>query len=794
MSASKKYFILTIALTACLIFFFYGKVILSPNQYLFAPTGDGFTAYYNTSWHIEFDSSYTEFTGSNYPFGEHTVYSEYRLLISNSIKAIGKIFPSINKQNVAITNLSILFSILFCAIFIYLIFKELGVKKWLAVSATIGITFLAPQVGRFDNHLTLAYLNCFPMTWYFLIKFFNSEDTKKWSTLLFFNNLGWFFIHSYLGLIATLFSGAFWVIYFLKNRNWTFITNYLHFSIQVFLPLLGFMGFVKMTDTHVGRTENPLGFLLYNAEPDDIFIPHHAPLKPILDSFFDIHLKWEAWSYVGILTTGILLFLLFHFGKKAFEQKRIYPKIDWLQNKHLKIAFPASLLCLIFAFGYPFKAFPILLEWIPLIKNFRTTGRFGWIFYFVSTVSVTYVLHEYLERLKEKRKHITVLATALGISLLPLLYLIEGFAHHLEMSKKITTKINVFEKENLAKVYLKALEKIDVSKYQAIIPLPLYYCGSENFSRPIHDHSSEVSKIFSYHTQLPLLAFDVGRTSIEESKKIVQIVSPNLYKKLILNDLTSEKPFLIIESDELTQYENELKNRSSVIYKTNDFQVREISRSKLLEVDSTKILAELSDLKASLGFEEKPLDIPLPIYNNILTTDSTAFFYQDNFKNSLSKFARYSTGAFESTKRGENILAKFDANTFEKNKTYVLSAWFFNGQNDALNDWFRFIIEERNPKTGEFKYTTCFPEFSEVIDGDWSLVEMDFQVDFPENEIRAITIGKKLTLDLPLYIDDLMIRKKGVDVFEEFLRYDSVFYVKKNNHYQQDIYNYPKVK
>ena len=789
MSASKKYFLWTIVLTSCLIFFFYGKIILSPNQYLFAPTGDGLTAYYNTSWHIEFDSTYTEFTGSNYPFGEHTVYSEYRLLISNSIKALGKVFPSINKQNIGSTNLSILFSILFCAIFIFLIFKELGVKRWLAVCATIGITFLAPQVGRFDNHLTLAYLNCFPMTWYFMIKFFQSPNQKKWTTLLFLNNLGWFFIHSYLGLIAALFSGSFWLVYFLKNKHSTIITNYLHFSIQVFFPLICFMGFVKTTDTHVGRTENPLGFLLYNAEPDDIFIPHHAPIKPFLDSFFDIHLKWEAWFYVGILTTSILLILLFHFGKKALEQKRIYPKLNWMQNDHLKIAFPASLLCLIFAFGYPFKAFPILLEWIPLIKNFRTTGRFGWIFYFVATVSVTYVLQEYLEQLKKKGKSVIVL---LGISILPLLYFVEGFAHHFEMSKKITTKLNVFEKENLGKDYLTALEKIDVSKYQAIIPLPFYYCGSENFSRPIHDHSSEVSKIFSYHTQLPLLAFDVGRTSIEESKKIVQVISPNIYQKLIINDLPSEKPFLIIESDELTKYENELKNRSSIVFETKNFRVREISRAELLQVDSTKLLRELSELKTALGFQEEPFYSPPPIYNNILTSDSTAFFYQNNFKNAPSNHARFSKGAFEKTKRGENELAKFEAKTFEKNKTYVLSAWFFNGQNDALNDWFRFIVEERNPKTGEFKYTTCFPEFAEVIDGNWSLAETDFQVDFPENEIRVITIGKALTLDLPLYIDDLMIREKGVDVFEEYIKDEGAFYVKKNNHYQKDIYNVPE--
>ena len=783
----NKYFLITIVTLTALIFFFYGKVLLSPNQYLFAPTGDGFTAYFNTSWHIEFDSSNTQFTGNNYPYGEHTIYTEYRLLISNSIKALGKVFPAIKKQNVAITNLSILFSILLCGIFIWLIFKELGVKGWLAVSSTIGITFLAPQVGRFDNHLTLAYLNCFPMTWYFLIRFFKNVDSQNsnfsWSIILLLNNLGWLFIHSYLGLLAALFSGAFWLVWFLKKQEWKIATNYLHFVLHTFIPLLMFMGYVKMTDIHEGRTENPLGFFLYNSEPDDIFIPHHPPLRPLIDHFFSVQLKWEGWAYVGLLTTVILFYLIFHFIRKGIQQKRFYPKINWLQNENLKIAFPASLLCLIFAFGYPFKAFPELLEWFPIIKNFRTTGRFGWIFYFVSTVSVTFLLHEYLQRIETKKSKFFILA----IILLPLSYLIEGFAHHFEMSKKITQQINVFDKNNLDKNYSTALTKIQEDKYQAIIPLPYYHCGAEDFRRPIEDLSSKVSKIFSYHTQIPLMAFDVGRTSIMEGKKMIQTFSPTYYKKLIINDLPSEKPFLIVISDELnSKYEESIKKRSQSIYDTKGFQLMEISKRDLLRWDSTIISNEFRKRTESDDIVVKDL---IPIKNNTFTNDTTSFIYQDDFENKSSSFSHFSKGAFEFPKRGENVLANFTANTFQKGKTYSLSTWFYNGQNDALNDWFRFIVEERNPKTGEFKYLkTTFPEFSEVIDGNWSLVEMDFEIDYPENEIRIITIGKKLTADVNIRVDGLLIREKGVDVFQNRIEHDGQFYIKKNNHIQKDKY------
>ena len=850
----NKYFLITITILIALIFFFYGKIILAPNHYLFAPAGDGFTAYFNTSWHIEFDNSNTQFTGNNYPYGEHTVFTEYRLLLSNSIKALGNIFPAIKKQNVAITNLSIIFSILLCGVFIWLIFKELGVKKWLAVSATIGITFLAPQVGRFDNHLTLAYLNCFPMTWYFLMRFFKNfnvesspqsffvspESTPQpppaevvpptrdtlhfwhnlllrsgsafekrvkqkgsggglrtnrkrlengfgksksfWTTILFLNNLGWLFTHSYLGLLTALFSGAFWLVWFFKNQNWKNITNYLHFVIQTFAPLLLFMGYVNLTDIHEGRTKNPLGFFLYNSEPDDIFIPHHPPLRPLLQHFFDIQLKWEGWAYVGLLTTLILTFLIFHFIKKGIQQKHIYPKLNWLQNEHLKIAFPASLLCLIFAFGYPFKAFPELLEWFPIIKNFRTTGRFGWIFYFVSTVSITFLLHEYLEKAKTQKSKFFIAA----VCLLPLTYLIEGFAHHYEMSYKITQQINVFDKKNLNQDYTTALSKIPKDKYQAIIPLPYYHCGAEDFRRPIHDLSSKVSKIFSYHSQIPLMAFDVGRTSIMEGKKMIQTLSPTYYKKLIINDLPSDKPFLIVISDALdSPYEKAIKDRANTIYGTKEFQLKEISKEELLRWDSTSISNEFENRTESDDVLFNDLH---SVKNNTFTTDTTSFIYQNDFEDQTSSFSHFSKGAFEFPKRGETILAKFSPNTFNKEKTYRLSTWFYNGQNDALNDWFRFIVEERNPKTGEFKYlTTVFPEFSEVIDGDWSLVEMDFKVDYPQNEIRIITIGKTLTADVLIRVDGLLIREKGVDVFQNKIEYKGANFLKKNNHIQKSV-------
>ncbi|MBK6965195.1 MAG: hypothetical protein IPH20_14970 [Bacteroidales bacterium] len=97
---------------------------------------------------------------------------------------------------------------------------------------------------------------------------------------------------------------------------------------------------------------------------------------------------------------------------------------------------------------------------------------------------------------------------------------------------------------------------------------------------------------------------------------------------------------------------------------------------------------------------------------------------------------------------------------------------------DALNMWFRFIVEEYDEQADTWKSTTWFPEHSEVINGDWSLVEGVFEVSNPKNRIYIVTIGKKEAKE-PLFIDDLLIRENGTDVYRFTVGDSTLFY---NNH------------
>ena len=104
--------------------------------------------------------------------------------------------------------------------------------------------------------------------------------------------------------------------------------------------------------------------------------------------------------------------------------------------------------------------------------------------------------------------------------------------------------------------------------------------------------------------------------------------------------------------------------------------------------------------------------------------------------------------------------------------------WMYNGVQDALNDWFPLIIEECDEAKNVSGSIICLPEESEVIFGNWSLVEGVFEVKNPKNKIYIITNGKDSYKEA-LFTDDLLIVEEGVDVYSLNNNKDKLFF---NNH------------
>ena len=160
-----------------------------------------------------------------------------------------------------------------------------------------------------------------------------------------------------------------------------------------------------------------------------------------------------------------------------------------------------------------------------------------------------------------------LLSGILFIILINGLYVSEAFSHHEDVSKSIIESPNLFKYELLPPKYKVALSQIDSDNFQAILTLPFYYYGSESFARPRDDASVRSSIVLSYHTGLPNFCTSLTRTSISESKKIVQLLSPNFYEKKIKGDLKSNKPILIIqECAKLTFHEKNILRNAKLIH------------------------------------------------------------------------------------------------------------------------------------------------------------------------------------------------------------------------------------
>ena len=73
-----------ISVSLVIVAFFYGRILLSPNQYMFGTTGDAIKNYYTYAYYISHNDSYTNFEGMNYPYGESFLYTDCHPILASA--------------------------------------------------------------------------------------------------------------------------------------------------------------------------------------------------------------------------------------------------------------------------------------------------------------------------------------------------------------------------------------------------------------------------------------------------------------------------------------------------------------------------------------------------------------------------------------------------------------------------------------------------------------------------------------------------------------------------------------
>ena len=658
--------------------FFYGNILIHPNSYLFSSDGDAMKNYYTYAYFIKNNVSNTNFEGMNFPYGENYLYTDCQPVLASSLKAIAHIFPGISDYSIGIINFLMIISMIVTVLLLYFIFIELKIKRLLAALSALAIMVLSPQIFRMTGHLALSYSCFIPLTIYLLLKFENSNFKIKYGVFLLISNLFWLFIHAYLGVIAITLILTYTFVKFIGEKISKLnidLRNYVIVLSTIILPLITYIVFLKLTDVHTGRTTNPWGIFVYYADFSTIFLPNHQPLNPIVKYFipkFTQH--WEGWAYIGVISIISFVFYIVKCWQKTRKNKKLMIDTYWLDNRQLRNLLFASIIVMLFSILFPFRlGLEGLLKYLEIIKQFRAIGRFAWVFYFVIAIVSVYFTNKLFYNYLGKGKKI--LAWTILI-LVPVVIFYEGIYYHPEVSSNITRTANLFDRNQLDGSLQDGLRLIDARKYQAVIPLPFYYIGSENYGKEGNNAIYRLAIILSYHLKLPIMASYLTRTSIWESKNLMQLFSDNFYKKAIEDDLTDNRPFLVVyDHSALSGNESYFLNKSRVVFESPDYTILEIAKKALFENTASEEVkayeAKVQNLMSKKGF---------------MVGDTSKYFYYNGFEDSKSDVSFRGKGALNSWMKDYTLPVKIMPGELKKDQVYTVRFWMYNKGNNYGQD------------------------------------------------------------------------------------------------------------
>ncbi|MDI1354390.1 MAG: hypothetical protein PSX36_05710 [bacterium] len=602
-------------------FGYYHSVLLNANSVLSGITGDALKNYYTYAFHITNDSELLHFSGMNFPYGEHVVYTDCQPLLTFLLR----LFPFTHQHLIGILHWLLFASFIVTPLIFYRIFQRLNIDKLSSFFISLGITLLSPQFGKiFGGHHGLAY-GCFiPLSILFILEYQQKKQPAILIKICLYNFL-LFFIHPYLGFSSSVFTFLSLSFFFLFDfRREKILMNGGSILISGVLPIILFKLFMVVTDQHLNRTGEPQGLNVLVENIDSILAPDFGPFQNFLETIFQKKIQHlEGHSYLGVF---VIFLALGFFGTLPFLFKKYFFR------KELLALLSASMILLFISFGLHYRLFDVLHLKISALDQFRAVCRFAWTFYYVLPIFLFSVIYHSLEPYFENR---SLLRTFKLLSLLFfLLNFVEANYYYTKDQNNFWKFRNVFNEACLNSEEKKIIRQLKTDVPQAILPLPLFHIGSETYARLGGDNSMIPAMIYSYHANVPIMGVSMSRTSITETENEIQLL--NSYKRIksaaaLLKDL----PFFVIKTeDALLPDEDRLLSKFKYLWRNDSLQMGYISKAQLLlrksgKYDLTLNAALIHSLDTS-GVIFIPTDNKKPFTNTISRDYETIYILDSN--------------------------------------------------------------------------------------------------------------------------------------------------------------------
>jgi hypothetical protein len=743
------------------------------NYGVIEPWGDGYKTYHAFLYHVDHDSTYSHFEGMNYPYGEHVVPADTEPALSNAVKWLTALGVDLKEYALGILNFSMLVSLLLCALFLYLIFRRLQLPVWYAIAAAVALTFLAPQAHRMGSHYGLARPEVMPMVFYGLLRM---EETRLYRHSIFIGLVTLIYsgIHFYFFALIAFTVTAYFAFRLLILQNWKAWPTYLmHYLFQIIVPLLFFYFWMMHLDPVTDRSAAPWGFFHYRAYPAGIFTSPFEPHWQWLNEQW-LHIRsldFEARSYIGLVAIFGLVSLLIYWLWHRWKTKEKRPA--WVEHKpherFLLFQLLAAVAVLIFSFGIPFiiPGLEGLVDLAGPVRQFRSIGRFAWGFYYAANIAVLAWL---FYRLKD---YAWVLAFPLALLFFE--------AYHYQTEKDLA--LDFIEEYEPGRRFTD-IPGLGLDQYQAILPIPYYNLGSDQFWWDVSGFIGQKSMTLSLQSGLPLTAAMLTRTSRGQTINQLQLVTEPYRIPKLLDDLPNDKPLLMawdtIRNKEYGGKFDHLRQGARLIYRDRELELFSLPVASFGErvEQYRRSVANTLNFADSLLYPSHGFQSPA---SNAWQTDSLSKWYYDSFDTLSTSRSYLGEGGYAGLMADVNVI--YDAPVIRKDSSdLIFSVWMYIDRDLYTRTDVR--LEEYDPKTEELvqAFGDAARKLVTVFDSNgWALLEIPFQPKRRDTQIRWTFRNERLGQQ-ELWLDEVLIRPAGLDVY----RATPEYVWKNNRHYIKD--------
>jgi hypothetical protein len=736
--------LLTLLLSAIALYFHYRPYLTDPNNNFFNLYGDGFKNYFTVHYHIKHDQDYAHFAGMNYPHGEHVMFTDGQPALANTLKFISQNVVDISDYTVGIINVAIVFSFLFCAVLLYLILTRLKVAPWFATLAALGIMLMSPQHFRPIAHYSLSYAFVVPLILYLLLRW--EEKPSWWISGCMGLSVGLVgLLHMYFLGIAGMLIGWYFLLKFLHKKSWAEARRLgLHYGVQVLLPFLLFQIWMWSTDSITDRPQTPIGFLDYRARWEGIVTAVQLPYW----AWFDQHLvnirgmTFESEIYIGIV--GVIGFFGLFW---PLLRKKVLPADGSAASQYLQLLFPSILLMLLVSLGLPFiiPGFDFLIDYLGPFRQFRGQGRFAWAFYYGWGIILWVVLHQKMGQWQGVRRFVLIAGA----------FLLLGIEAYL-MSKASFIKpwrdeahYNRQQFESSPGYWFR---KVNLSDYQAILPMPFFHVGSENFVVDAPGNAVRFAAMGTWHYGIPNLGVNMSRTSFSQTLKLIPLDFLPYRSLDFTQDLPNQKPLLVVldkaQYFSSPQGSTYLLRFSKMIFEDSLVQLRELP----LAAFDQAVDAWRQDIKSGYeGTLQKGF-----LRDGFLLPDSTYQFYYETFDHLSSPRTYQGKGAFVG--KGRRAVPFLSFQTPAANNE--CSVWVYLGEDQRPRMNFKGYEVDVAGNERLVVHNACKFDLQVLDNNGWGLVVFPINVSRAGATVRMELEYKDMSIR-DTYIDEFLVRQVG---------------------------------